>query len=660
MTSEADTQQTDSPAVASDRGLTTRSVILGIIVIAVVNIWIAGSEYIVHASRMNLSHYPLALFVAFLVTVVPLNVVLRLINPQSMLSPSELMTVVAMGLVGAAVPASGLTAFFLGVIATPFYYASPENQWGLYMHEYIADWLAPRDEGSAMRWFFDGLPPGARAPWEVWIVPLIWWLMFLAVVFFVSLCLAVILRKQWSVHERLVYPLATVAAEVTEGSQEWRFWPTFMRGKLFWYGFLLSFGLLAWNMVAYFWPTMPTLPIQGRWLSFGRDFPTMHIRVNFFTIGFAYFANPEVLSSIWIFFIVFVLQAGIFNRVGFTIGRIEDQWSNYDAANSWQNFGAFLFFVLWGLWIARKHLWQVVLKAVRNDPDIDDRDEMLSYRVAFFGFLFGNVFILCWLKCAGMEFKLSILWLFGTIVTFIGVARIVAESGLIYVRGPLSAQSFGCYILGSDALTPGSLTALAFTYTLIANGRALFMTSLVHAARIGQFLKANKRRLAMAVCLGVLVGTMASIIVTIYLGYQQGAANFQDVPFSGLCRSVFRDTVNKMKNPFSTSWPRLGFFAGGFVVMGLLTVLRHVFTWWPLHPIGFAISCTYLIRRSVFSIFIAWVCKAVILQVGGVGLYRRSKPFFLGLLTGYAFGVAASFLVDAIWFCGMGHCVHSW
>ena len=650
----------DLSVAATDRGLTARSVVLGVLVICGVNVWIAYSEYIVHASRMNLSHFPLALFVAFLATVVPLNWGLKAISPRAALTPSELLVVVAMGLVGAAVPASGLTAFFLGVIATPFYYASPENQWGLYMHDHIAEWIAPRDAGSAMRWFFDGLPPGARMPWEVWVVPLFWWLMFLGVAFFVSLCLAVVLRKQWSVHERLVYPLATVASELVRDSDRWRVLPTFMKGRLFWYGFSLSFVLLGWNMVGYFVPNMPAIPIQGRWFSFGRDFPTMHIRVNFFTIGFAYFANPEVLSSIWIFFVVFVLQAGVCNRVGFTIGRIEDQWSNYDAANSWQNFGAFFFFVLWGLWVARKHLWQVLRKALWGDPDVDDSDEMMSYRTSVFGLAFGLVFILLWLRSAGMELKLSVLWLTGTLVTFIGVARIVAESGLLYVRGPLSAQSFGCYILGSASLNPASLTTLAFTYTLISNGRALFMTALVHTARIGQMLKANKRRLALAVCLGVAVGTLVSIVITIYLGYQVGAANFQDVPFSGLCRSVFRDTVLKMKNPFSASWGRMGFFTGGFVVMAVLTVVRHAFTWWPLHPVGFAISCTYLVRRSVFSIFIAWACKAVILQLGGVGLYRRSKPFFLGLLTGYAAGVAASFLVDAIWFNGMGHCIHSW
>ncbi|MEW6360097.1 MAG: DUF6785 family protein [Planctomycetota bacterium] len=642
------------------KGLTVRSFILGLIIISFVNIWVAYSEYIVHASRMNLSHFPLALFVVFLVTVAPVNFALKLFGRDRALSPSELMVIVAMGLVGAAVPASGLTGFFLGVIAAPFYFASPENKWGDHLHPYIPRWIAPRDDAGALRWFYEGLPPGAAIPWGEWIIPLFWWLVFIGAVVFLSACIAVILRKQWAENERLTYPLIAVTQEIVACSDEPGLLPAFMRGRLFWYGFLLSFGIIGWNILSYFSFGVPEIPVGGRWFRLGRDFPTIHTRLNFFTIGFAYFANPDVLFSIWVFFLIFILQAGVFNRIGFDIGEIEDQWSNYDAANSWQNFGAFFLFVLAGLWAGRKHIGDVARKAFNSRYDVDDTREMLSYRTAFFGLILSIGFILCWLRAGGMQFKLGIMFLLATVVIFIGVARIVAESGLIYVRGPLSAQSFGCYILGSGALAPSSLTMLAFTYTLIANGRALFMTGIIHSVRFGDLIRGSKKRLLAAVLLGLFVGTIVSIWITLYLGYQQGAYNFQDVPFSSLTQSIFNDTVRKMSSPFSTSWPRLLFFGIGFAGMGGLLFLRHAFPWWPLHPVGFAISCTYLVRRSVMSIFIAWCCKTVVLKIGGVSAYRKSKPFFLGLLTGYAFGVALSYVVDAIWFPGAGHEIHSW
>ena len=59
-------------------------------------------------------------------------------------------------------------------------------------------------------------------------------------------------------------------------------------------------------------------------------------------------------------------------------------------------------------------------------------------------------------------------------------------------------------------------------------------------------------------------------------------------------------------------------------------------------------------------IFIAWGSKTIIMAVGGVQLYRKAKPVFLGLLVGYTAGVVWSFIVDATLWSGQGHEVHNW
>ena len=46
------------------------------------------------------------------------------------------------------------------------------------------------------------------------------------------------------------------------------------------------------------------------------------------------------------------------------------------------------------------------------------------------------------------------------------------------------------------------------------------------------------------------------------------------------------------------------------------------------------------------------------LKIGGPAFYRRSRPIFFGLLTGYVLGVIISTVVDIIWFPGMGHWAH--
>ena len=88
----------------------------------------------------------------------------------------------------------------------------------------------------------------------------------------------------------------------------------------------------------------------------------------------------------------------------------------------------------------------------------------------------------------------------------------------------------------------------------------------------------------------------------------------------------------------------------------LLTLLGARFAGWPIHPVGLAFST----HTYGFSVFLVWLCKMLTLRFGGVGLYRRSLPFWYGIVVGYLVGVGASSVIDAIWFPGGGHWVHGW
>ena len=35
-----------------------------------------------------------------------------------------------------------------------------------------------------------------------------------------------------------------------------------------------------------------------------------------------------------------------------------------------------------------------------------------------------------------------------------------------------------------------------------------------------------------------------------------------------------------------------------------------------------------------FNMFLAWFIKVIVLKYGGVGLYRKTRPFFFGLILG--------------------------
>ena len=89
--------------------------------------------------------------------------------------------------------------------------------------------------------------------------------------------------------------------------------------------------------------------------------------------------------------------------------------------------------------------------------------------------------------------------------------------------------------------------------------------------------------------------------------------------------------------------------------MSLLSLLQYRLPWWPLHPAGLAISAVWMIRNQFAAIFIAWVAKSAIMRFGGIDLYRKSAPFFMGLILGHFAGGGISFIVDMVFFHGNGH-----
>ena len=138
------------------------------------------------------------------------NLMVRQVREAWALTRRELATVSIMVLVAGAIPTEGLCAFFIRGLVAPFY--SSDTRMIEEMVPRIPIWLAPQGSETIRR-FFEGLPKGASIPWDAWIVPMLFWLMFILTLYFVSLCVMVVLRKQWVYNERLAYPVARLAVE---------------------------------------------------------------------------------------------------------------------------------------------------------------------------------------------------------------------------------------------------------------------------------------------------------------------------------------------------------------------------------------------------------------------------------------------------------------
>jgi len=650
----------DGPGPEPSQALTARALLIGVAVVVFINVAAPYSENILGSSLLACDYLPLGVMLPFLVVVAFLGVALRALGPRLALRRGELILIFIMGLVGTTIPTFGLTEYLISIISAPFYFASAENHWAEFFYEHLPAWATPQSQ-QAVQWFYEGLPPGESIPWGVWVVPLVWWLSFIGVVFFASLCIIVILRRQWVVNERLTYPLAQVPLLMTEGEGDSSPWPRFLRQRMFWLGALIPLTLVAWEILGWFYPTLPSTGLfQGRYISTARDFPPIRFQLFLPLIGFTYLINLDVSFSIWFFYLLGIIQVGILKRFGMGIGSGDVYTSEGDAALGWLSFGGFVVMVWFGIWMARGHLRRVLRKALGRGDDVDDSDELLSYRVAVWGLLFALIYVACWLRQLGMTWVVTALFLFAAFTLYLGITRIVVEGGLVFLRGPMIPQPFVIRLLGSANIPSPTMTALALSYAWFCDVKAFFMPAVAHATKLLEVVRIHRKAVLTAVVVAVVVGVAASVTFVLHTGYTYGAHHRGFWIFGGGAQVPYNNVLSKMRDPLGPDWTRLKLLVAGGFVMFVLMAARFRFPWWPIHPIGYAVSFTWPIWMSASSVFLGWLCKFIVLRVGGISLFNRLKPAFLGLILGQFFACGVGLVVDLIWFPEQGHRLYGW
>ena len=127
---------------------------------------------------------PACLVLPFLVLVLGPNLLCKALFKRSALARSELLVIFAMGLVASLVPDRGMTRYLIGVLTTPYYFGTPENQWSTKFFAYLPDWAVLGDELGAATGFFEGIDANQPIPWGTWLTPLFWWGTLIAALMF--------------------------------------------------------------------------------------------------------------------------------------------------------------------------------------------------------------------------------------------------------------------------------------------------------------------------------------------------------------------------------------------------------------------------------------------------------------------------------------------
>ena len=574
-----------------------------------------------------------ALFLLFFLAGL-VNPLLKLVHRRAGLNRGELLLIYIMMVMASPLPVF-FAGRFIGTILTPFYFATPENDWHTLVQPHLADWLQPRDLG-VMGPFYEGLEQGRSIPWLDWLPIFLRWAPFVWALFLAMIAAMAILRKQWNDHERLTYPLVQVPMALTEQDAGGERMAPFFKNPVMWTGFAVPavWGTLH-GLHNYFPETVPIAtnvdPIHFI-LPIFDNLSELQFKFRFNILGFFYFLKTEIAFSLWFFNLFANALRTTFAVLGVTSSEmLGGGHSIIDPILVHQSMGGMLVLFLFGLFAARKHLRAVLRKALWGDPTVDDSGEILSYRTAVLVLLGSSAVMVAWLALAGLPVWVTLAFLFTAFALFVGFTRLIAEGGLSDGSVPVGPAAIVVSAVGSSAIGVEGLVVLATTY-FWTNGRSFAMTSAANSLKLGEGFGGSKRPLFWTMLLAMAIGLVSSMWVVVELGYSYGALNLKIPGGKHGFYDYAAGLIRTPSEPHLWGWINTGIGAGAML---LLMLARWYYVWWPLHPLGYPIGPTGIMDHLWFDMFLAWLIKVSVLRYGGVALYRKTRPFFMGMIAGH-------------------------
>lgn len=647
-TSEIEQTQ-DKPVEKDTRvGVSWRAVLLGLVLTCVIDLWIHYTELVLGANRGHTAlantSIPIGAFTV-LFALIMLNKLVALVFPSIRLRQSELLTIYVMCAVSTVMSSSGGIHFLLPTITAAHYFATETNQWASMFHQYIPDWIAQSDP-VALKDFYYG---GASVEIHRWATQVLAWSGFMFVFGSATLCLSLILRKQWIEREHLPFPTVALPVELVKEDT-----PLF-RDSLFWLGTGVTFGIVWLNTFAWNYPNIPQINLRGISFDLTAASPPWNALVNFkltffpFAIGIAYLLSTDVVFSVWFFFLFSKMQQVWGAALGLTAQQGSAVQSSFPYL-SHQGAGAFLGLAMVSLWVSRKHLGEVFKAAFSFEPNPDA--ETREYKYAVFGLLASMMGMVAFTRAAGASTPVAILFVTLVLLLLLAATRLRAETGNAWPVGP-EVDSFRLMTsaAGTKAFSGADLTALSYVRTATAglDFRGTCMPHQFDGLKIADSAGIKPGRLGGAMALAVGFGVVASMLIALYVWTKYGALAKTNFWRSMSGQRTFNILEGWLRNPTGPDAGGMGGVGAGLAFTLLLAYCRSLWAAWPFHPVGYAMSNTFAASASFWTpCFIAWICKIVIIRSGGMKLYRRMMPLFFGFIVGDLLGGGTTDLLGCL------------
>ena len=605
-------------------GVTLRAVLIGLILIVANAYWLAVTSEMMEPQCLLtfVSLFFNAVFCLFVLVL--FNQLIKSIIPHRSLSTQELLVIYEMVVMLSTIGGHTLMCFLVGTLAHPFWFAGPENEWASLFWRYIPRWFTPPT--SVLKDYFEGDSTFYTMKHiRGWLTPVIVWSSFIAVIWFVLICMNVMIRAQWTEKEKLAYPIIRLPLEMTANTG------SFLRSPQMWIGFSVASFIELLAGLHHLFPKIPAIRVNYYWIGYlFTEEPWDKIGDVFlsafpFIIGLTFFMPLDLSLSAWVFYLLGKMERVVrMGMLGTTSIPFDER-----AAGAWIAVG------ILALWGTRRHLKSVFLK-IFDKSFIDDSNEPMRFRTAAIGMLLGIGFLTLFSYRAGMT-----LWAVGGflvvyLIMSLAVTRVRAEFGPpSHEILNLDPARILAVSLGPRRVGAANLTVLSFYYWLNRLNVAHPMPNQLEGFKMAERTGINTRKLAHIMMLATAVGALASFWAYLHLMYKIGANSSMGYVV-GVGWEVFGRLQNWLNNPTGPDYEAVRGMGTGFVITSLLYMLRYRFLWWPLHPIGYVMTAATWggLADYWFSIFIGWFIKMMILKFFGLKAYKRAVPFFLGLILG--------------------------
>ena len=531
----------------------------------------------------------------------------------------------------------------------------------------LPDRLFPRGlDGEALgeKTHFGMIQGGMKVeniPYSAWIMPLLNWMPFVLLLFLSLLALTFLVHRQWTQHEQLRYPLATVVDALIEQDPQ-KPGSRLFHSRLFWVGFGLIFGMNVLRYLhAWFPNNLPMIPTEyilnwkGLFPVIGESNASMFsihwMPISFVLIGISYFVATDVSLSIG-------LTAPLATILGVQYYLITGSPVSSSGLSSFRAGG----FIAVGLILAytgRTYYFPILRRALylgRGKASVD-AGGVWAARL----FLAAYVALIVVTATMGVGFLAA--WVIVTflMLLFLVVTRLVCETGV-----PVMVSGWSMPTVLSGLLGPAAIGAAPVMFMLFLNSimtgvsqSTLMMPYMATSLKILDDNHVNLRRFAFVAKIAVLVALVVGFVSVLTVGYTKGGGNLlkgERAEWTEGVRQVLTlmDFGQYEASEQASGLSKLALVKPdggmlGIVLTGLVVVigaylLRFRFSKWPLHPLFFLVLGTSVGSMAWASFLLGWAIKTLIVKVGGGRVYHSVKPLFVGFIIG-EFMIIATMLI---------------